>query len=279
MYGHTREKIIVTKNDSRLNPVMKELRNTPMVVAHRGFSGKAPENTIAAFTMALEAGVSMIELDVQVSKDNHVVVIHDPTIDRTTDGEGKVSELTLAELKKLDAGSWFHVKYKDERIPTLVEALELIAPNALINIELKSTRIIRKADTHIADATVEVVRKMDLLERVLFSSFNHKLMKYIKEQEPTAHTGVIFHPVLHFGRMPSALARPAGAEVFVCSKHEVTRRRITDAAKHNIIIGVYGLENQQDIERMLTSGIQVLVSDYPDVIKQGLEKFQVHKAS
>jgi len=250
-----------------------------MVVAHRGFSGKAPENTMSAFTLALEAGVSMIELDVQISKDNHVVVIHDSTIDRTTYGEGKVSDLSLAELKKLDAGSWFDANYKDERIPTLVEALELIAPKALVNIELKSTRIIRKADTQIADATVAVVRKMNLLERVLFSSFNHKLMKYVKEHEPAAHTGVIFHPVLHFGRMPSALALPAGAEVFVCSKREVTRRRIADAAKHNIIIGVYGLENQQDIERMLSSGIQVLVSDYPDIIIQGLEQYQIHKAS
>lgn len=250
-----------------------------MVVAHRGFSGKAPENTVAAFTLALDTGVSMIELDVQISKDDHVVVFHDATINRTTDGEGKVSDMTLEELKKLDAGSWFDVKYKDEKIPTLVEALELIAPKAWVNIELKSTRVIRKADTQIADATVDVVREMDLLERVLFSSFNHKLMKYVKENEPAAHTGVIFHPVLHFGRMPSALALPAGAEVFVCSKREVTRKRIADAAKHNIIIGVYGLENQEDIEQMLSVGIHVLVSDYPDIIIQGLKQYEIHKAS
>lgn len=250
-----------------------------MVVAHRGFSGRAPENTMAAFTMALDAGVSMIELDVQLSADNNVVVIHDSTVDRTTNGEGSVSDYTLDELKKLDAGSWFDEKYKEERIPALEEALDLIAPKAWVNIEIKATRIIRKADTYIADATVAVVRKMGLLERVLFSSFNHKLVNYIKELEDSAHTGVIFHPVMHFGRMPSALAKPAGAEVFICSKREATKRRIADAAKHNIIIGVYGVENRQDIDRMLSLGIHVLVSDYPDRLIEGLQQYEVHKAS
>jgi glycerophosphoryl diester phosphodiesterase len=260
-------------------PALRDLAQEPMVVAHRGFSGKAPENTMAAFTMALQAGVSMIELDVQVSKDNRVVVIHDPTVDRTTDGQGKVSELTVVELKKLDAGSWFDRKYSGEKIPTLEEALELIAPKVWVNIELKSTRILRKADTRIADATVSVVREKGLLNRVLFSSFNHKLMKYLKKREPNAHTGVIFHPVLHFGRMPSALALPAGAEVFVCSKREITKRRVNDAAKHNIIVGVYGIENGRDIEHMLMLGIRVLVSDYPDDLIRGIRQFEINKAS
>jgi len=250
-----------------------------MVVAHRGSSGTAPENTVAAFSQALDAGVSMIELDVQLSKDNRVVVIHDATVDRTTNGSGKVSEYDADTLLNLDAGSWFDEKYKGERIPLLEDALELIAPKALINIELKSTRIIRTADTKIADATVDVVRKMGLIDRVLFSSFNHKLMKYLKEYEPGAHTGVIFHPVMHFGRMPSTLALPAQAEVFVCSKREVTRRRITDAVKHNIIIGVYGVDRAEDVKEMLAQGINVLVSDYPAMLVQHVHENEIHKAS
>jgi glycerophosphoryl diester phosphodiesterase len=269
----------VTKQASYRKPTLRELSKKPMVVAHRGFSGKAPENTMAAFSLALKAGVSMIELDVQLSKDNKVVVIHDPTVRRTTNGDGKVSDMTLNELKKLDAGSWFNVKYKNERIPTLEEALECIAPNAWVNLEIKSTRVIRKADTKIADAAVAVVRNMGLLERVLFSSFNHKLMKYLKKHEPSAHTGVIFHPVVHFGRMPSALAKPAGAEVFVCSKREATKRRIADAAKNNIVIGVYGIENRMDIERMISLGIHVLVSDYPDMLIKELQQYEIQKAS
>lgn len=267
------------EKDTHRISLMTQLSNKRMVVAHRGFSGKAPENTIAAFTQALDAGVSMIELDVQMSKDGRIVVIHDNTVDRTTNGKGDVSAHTLEELKQLDAGGWFDIKYTGERIPTLEEALELISSKAWINIEIKSTRVIRKSDTKITDATLEIVKNMGLLDNVLFSSFNHKLMRYLKEKEPSVHTGVIFHPFLHFGRMPSSLARPAGAEVFVCSKREVTQRRIADAKKNNIIIGVYGLENQQDIEDMLSLGIHVLVSDYPDMILQGLKQLDIHRAS
>ncbi len=260
-------------------PTMKDLKEKPMVVAHRGFSGKAPENTIAAFNLAIEAGVSMIELDVQLSKDDHVVVIHDFTIDRTTNGAGRVGDMTLRELKMLDAGSWFDEKYKGERIPTLQEAIELIIPEALINIELKSAHIIRKADTRIVDATVEIVRTMNLLDRVLFTSFNHKLIKYLKGREHRAHTGVIFHPIMHFGRMPSSLAAPSGSKVFVCSKREVTRRRIADAEKNDIIIGVYGVDQPDDIKEMLSAGIHVLVSDNPDIILENLQQHNIQKAS
>jgi glycerophosphoryl diester phosphodiesterase len=262
---HTNKKVILEDLDAK-----------PMVVAHRGFSGKAPENTIPAFRMALEAGVSMIELDVQITKDGAVAVIHDATVDRTTDGTGRVADLTLAELRHLDAGSWFSADFKGERIPSLEEALELIAPRALVNIELKSPRIIRNADTKSVHATLEIVRKMELLDRVLFSSFNHKLMKYLKTIEPGSHTGVIFHPVLHFGKLPSVLATPANAEVFVCGLREATKRRIADAAKHNIIVGVYGVDTDEAIDRMLDMGVRVLVSDNPDYILNGLHRNSRH---
>jgi glycerophosphoryl diester phosphodiesterase len=269
----------VTKHKRIRKPTLADLVYQPMIVAHRGFSGKAPENTRAAFTMALDAGVEMIEFDVQMSKDGHIVVIHDHTVDRTTDATGKVTDYTLEELRSLDAGSWFNPAFKAERILTLEEALELITPKALVNIELKSNRIVRKADTRIADRTLDIVKKMKLLDRVLFSAFNHRLVKYLKDKEEDAATGVIFHPVMHLGRLPSTLAKPAGATVFVCSKRDVTRRRVADAHKHNIIIGVYGLETQTDIDTMLDMGIRVLVSDYPDVLVEGLQQYRIRKTS
>lgn len=269
----------MTERDPHQKPTIQGLNHKPMVVAHRGFSGKAPENTMAAFSMALEAGVAMIELDVQISQDNVVVVIHDSTLERTTNGKGNVADYSVHQLKTLDAGSWFDESFKNERIPTLQEALEYITPHALVNVELKSNRVIRKADTYIADLTLALVRQMQLLDRVLFSSFNHKLVKYLKEVEPHAHVGVIFHPIMHFGRLPSSLAGPANAEVFVCSKRDATKRRIADARKHGIIVGVYGLETQQDIERMLSMGVRVLVSDYPDRIVQVLDTHYHQKVS
>ncbi len=251
----------------------------PMVIAHRGFSGRAPENTMSAFRMALDAGVDMIEFDVQLSREREVVVIHDDKVDRTTDGSGKVSAMTLEELSRLDAGSWFNRSFAGEHIPTLREALELIAPKVYVNIEIKTDTVIRRADTEIADRTFELVKNMGLLNRVLFSSFNHMLMKYLKGVNPDVHTGVIFHPIMHAGRLPSGLAKPAGAEVFVCGKRDATKRRIENARKHDIIIGVYGLESQSDIDRMLDSGITVLVSDYPDKLIEALRRYGDRKAS
>ena len=97
----------------------------PIICAHRGLEGIAPENTIAAFAPALERGMA-IELDVQMTSDRQLVIIHDPTVDRTTDGSGPVSELSLADVKTLDAGSWFGPQFADQRVPTLDEVLELV---------------------------------------------------------------------------------------------------------------------------------------------------------
>lgn len=105
--------------------------------AHRGDVAHAPENTLPAFALAVEKGAPMIEFDVHLSKDGRMVIIHDDTVDRTTDGTGKVSDLTFDELRALDAGSWFDEKFKGTRIPTLRETLEAIPPHVLCNVHLK----------------------------------------------------------------------------------------------------------------------------------------------
>ncbi len=110
-----------------------------LIEAHRGDSASAPENTLAAFRRAVELGVPSVELDVHPARDGTLVVIHDDTVDRTTDGTGAVSDKTLDELRCLDAGSWFGSQFAGERIPTLAEVLELLAPSATgLNIEIKA---------------------------------------------------------------------------------------------------------------------------------------------
>jgi len=108
-----------------------------IVIAHRGFSGGAPENTISAFKKAIEVGSDMIELDVRFSKDGEIVVIHDETLERTTTGKGRVIEKTISELKQLDAGSKFHSSFSGEKIPTLRDVLQLAHRQIPVNIELK----------------------------------------------------------------------------------------------------------------------------------------------
>lgn len=111
----------------------------PELMAHRGNSALAPENTLAAFAKAVESGAQWTELDVHLSADGEVVVMHDPTVDRTTDGTGVVAEMTLAQLKKLDAGSWFGPEFAGERIPTLREVIDLVGDRIRLNVEIKST--------------------------------------------------------------------------------------------------------------------------------------------
>jgi len=110
--------------------------HTPAVIGHRGASAAAPENTLAAFNLAVLLGADAVELDAKLSKDDVPVVMHDPTVDRTTDGRGRVADLTLADLKKLDAGSWKDAKYTGERAPTLAEVFEAVGSRLWINVEL-----------------------------------------------------------------------------------------------------------------------------------------------
>lgn len=140
----------------------------PLIFAHRGASAKAPENTLAAFELALREGAPAIELDAKLSADGHVVVIHDPTVDRTTNGRGKVAQLTLSQLRALDAGSFFSANYRGEKIPTLEEVFELVGKRALINIEL--TNYTTPRDLLVTEVC-RLVRKHRMEENVLFSSF------------------------------------------------------------------------------------------------------------
>lgn len=140
----------------------------PCIFAHRGASAHAPENTLAAFELALQQGAPAIEMDVKLSADGHVVVIHDPTVDRTTNGKGKVARLSLAELRALDAGSFFSEKYRGEKIPTLEEVFDLIGKRALINIELTNYTTPRDS---LVEEVCRLVREHHMEENVLFSSF------------------------------------------------------------------------------------------------------------
>ncbi len=145
---------------------------SPWIIAHRGFSQKYPENTLAAFQAAMAAGAAMIELDVMLSRDRKPVVIHDETLERTTNGCGAVSHFTMAELKNLDAGSWFHPTFADQRLPELSEVLDLMGGKTRVNIEIKAQAY---EQAHPPDAiekqVVAMVKKKNLVKSVLISSF------------------------------------------------------------------------------------------------------------
>jgi len=158
----------------------------PLIIAHRGYRAKYPENTLASFEAALDAGAQMIELDVRMSRDRKLVVIHDATVDRTTDGKGPVKDHTLEVLKQLDAGCWFHPRFKGEHVPALDEVLDRFQSRTLINIEIKAdTYKVHSPSDAIEKQVVALVCWKNLLDSVLISSFEQRILENIKRMEKT----------------------------------------------------------------------------------------------
>jgi glycerophosphoryl diester phosphodiesterase len=236
------------------------------VIAHRGISAKAPENTMAAFRMAAgTANIHMIELDVRLSRDGRPVVIHDRTLQRTTTGNGAVREYPVHELKKFDAGSWFHPSFAEERIPTLLEVLSFVRGKSWVNIELKGDLFSRSHEA-LVQGVVENVRDCEMSDQVLYSSFTHELVASVRRLEPKANTGVIYNFYRDFGRSPSKLANRAGASVFVCARRELHRSMIRDVRQHALALYVYTLNSVQDARKMVELGIDGIISDNADDI-------------
>jgi glycerophosphoryl diester phosphodiesterase len=245
----------------------------PYVVAHRGISGKAPENTLAAFALACETpGIDMIELDVRLSKDDEVIVLHDRTLQRTSTGNGAARSYSAAEIKEFDAGSWFDPSFAQEQIPTLREVLTMVNKRRWLNIELKSDFFFPEKPELLERQVLETVGGLGCDGYVMYSSFNHRMMANIRRFNPTAVTGVLYSVGRDFGRMPSKLARRVGASVFVCAKREVTRRMLDDARANGIAFYVYTLNSTSSVSRMIELDVDGILSDIADNIVQFVKR-------
>lgn len=156
--------------------------------AHRGLSDYAPENTIAAFEMAVKAGAKAIEMDVQRSADGQLVVAHDFYLDRTSQGIGLLKDKTYEELATYDAGGWFHFRFVEEKMPLLEEVLQTIPEDVLLNIELK--RLGQERENDFAQKVVDLLKKYP--RRYLLSSFDHELLKEVQDLDSTIPLGLLY---------------------------------------------------------------------------------------
>lgn len=237
------------------------------VVAHRGISAKAPENTLASFELAASVpGIDMVELDVRLTKDAEVIVLHDRTLQRTTTGNGIARKYTLQELKNYDAGSWFDPRFSSERIPTLAEVLQCVGSSRWVDIEIKSDPFDGSHRSLIVDRVMRVVDLSGMGERVCFTSFDHHLIGDLKRRLPSATTGVLYNFFRDFGRPPSKLARRANASIFICAKGELQHSMIGDAHAHGIAVYVYTLNSVKDALKMIQLGVDGIISDNADDI-------------
>ena len=227
--------------------------------AHRGASAYAPENTLPAFKLALDQGAQGIELDVQRTVDGELVVIHDETIDRTSNGFGRVVDLTLEDLRRIDFSNGF-IGHRNVRIPTLAEVLDLIRPTgASLNLELKNAiepypGMELEAAAMVADA--------GLTERVLFSSFNHSSLANLRGVVPPSQIGVLYSDGLY---NPWQYAHWLGAGAL---HPDWAALRQPDymwlAHEAGIKVNVWTLDEEKDVAHALEIGVDALVTNFPD---------------
>jgi len=218
---------------------------------------------MAAFRKAVIDGADMIELDVRLTKDFHIAVHHDQNVRRTTNGKGKFWNLTLQQLRALDAGSWFHQKFERERVPTLREVMEFLLPTRVnLNIEVKTDGNPRKR-THFEECVILIIMEKRFEDRVLVSSFDHKFLARMHELFPAIAIGALYHPVRDVRKKPSTLCSRIGASAFICNHNRLHRRMIDDARSHNLMLVTYGVNTPQHLDKVIGLGVDVVVTDWP----------------
>jgi glycerophosphoryl diester phosphodiesterase len=243
----------------------------PLIVAHRGLLRHAPENTVANFRACLELRIGF-EFDVERTKDGHLVCIHDSTVDRTTNGTGKVSELTLAQLRKLDAGSWFAPTFAGEKVPTVDEVLKLIAEyrqhDVLIAVDLKAANVgqdvVRLAEQH------QVLNRLLFIGRTISDS---ELRKKIKDASPNAHSAAVANNALEF---PKALAARSADWVYV--RYLPTREAVeaVHRAKKRVFIAGSTVSGNvpRNWQHAANVGIDAVLTDHPLELRMTLQQIK-----
>lgn len=239
-----------------------------MVIAHRGASAAAPPNTLAAFEKAAELGADGVEFDVHLSADGVPVVIHDSTVDATTDGSGRVADLSLDALKQLDAGSHFSPAFAGERIPTLEEILEAVGQRLLLNVELKSTSL---RENGLERAVTAQVERHGLSDGVLFSSFNPFALRRAKRIAPHIRAGLLYAP-----NLPLPLRRAWLAPLF---PHEarhpehtmVDARFMAWARRRGYQVNTWTVDEPAEMQRLINLGVNAIITNVPDVLRQVVE--------
>lgn len=222
-------------------------------IAHRGASGRFPENTLIAFGAAIAAGARMCELDVRLSADGALVVIHDETVDRTTDGRGAVGAMTLAELKRLDAGARFGPGFAGERIPTLDEVFALAGDRCALNLEIKSAG---------AEAALcAAIRAHDALESALVSSFDWAALAIVRHLEPRARLAPLASQWP--ARLLGAATAMGAAAINPCADL-VTEDLCIAAHQRNLSVNAWTVDDAERMRRLIAFGVDGIMTNFPE---------------
>ncbi len=251
------------------------LYGQPLVIAHRGSSGNAPENTLVSFRKAIEMGADFIELDIHLSKDGELIVMHDETVNRTTNGKGKIRELTLAEIKGLDAGSWFNEEFKGVVVPTLGEVLELT--------KLVSTSKTKEGFPRLCKILIEVKgtsqkypgiekKLLDLLinnnslSQCIIQSFDPGILGQLNKLDSSLN----LHLLVIGGLFPKKI--PSYIKAINPNFHFATEKKINKLHLQNRKIFVWTVNEEKKMKKMIEAGVDGVISNYPERLIKLIKK-------
>ncbi|MBS2970590.1 glycerophosphodiester phosphodiesterase [Metabacillus sp. KIGAM252] len=238
------------------------------IFAHRGCSGQYPENTMLAFRKAIEVGASGIELDVQMSKDGELVVIHDERIDRTTDRLGYVKDMTYKELRNADAGSWFHPSFHNERIPHLEEVLDLLLEDQsgmTLNIELKNDVFDYPG---LEEKVMLLAEDKKLASRIILSSFNKASVSKMKQLNKTFEIAWLFEGV---EPNAAAIAEELGCDSIHCPAEFSLSAPGLDYMNNGGTLRVYTINDLGSYQSLIHTKVSAVMTDFPDLLLGRIE--------
>jgi glycerophosphoryl diester phosphodiesterase len=232
-----------------------------VIWAHRGASGHAPENTLVAFEKAMAMGADGIECDLRESRDGEVVIFHDPTVKRLTGQNGRVVDLTLSELKRLDIGSWFAPSFAGQKIVTAEEFIGKVPPPFLMNLEIKAAS---------PQKVVDLIQKKGIADRIVVSSFDHILLKKVRSLHPTLPIGYLVNRE-PLKKILQEARRLEAVSINIASK-QVTADRIENAHREKLKVYVYTVNDPAQMASFIEMGVDGLFTNYPDRLAELLNK-------
>lgn len=248
---------------------MTDVQRRPLadfhVAAHRGAMGHAPENTVAAFTKAIEMRSHMSELDIHQSRDGELIVIHDALVARTTGGSGEIKDLSLAEIKKLDAGTHFDSAFAGEPVPTLQEVMDLVRGKMALNVEVKAGS--EGVYPEIIDRLIEHVRRNELVESLVVSSFRREYLLELRSKAPEIRAALLYSKPFD---APWQDAVDNGWDLHP-NFRAIDAELMDESHRRGVVVRAWTVNEPQGMRELLDLGVDAIITNYPDRLWAVLE--------
>ncbi len=237
-------------------------RHLPLNLGHRGASGLAPENTRSAFRLAREHGADGVEFDVQLSRDGELVVMHDATLDRTTDGHGQVEQTDWRELRRLDAGRWFDARFAGEPVLTLQDVFDLLGGSFVLNLEMKATMEL----PDLPERVVACIQRNRPGERLIISSFNWSLLERVRALDPALRIGVLYErdvDAAGYAHLHPDAIHP--------NRQLVTPVLVSTAHANKQAVNTWTVNDEMEMRRLIPLGVDAIITNYPERLRAVLD--------